>query len=318
MAITGADVECSYGWEDVAFGTETANFDKAFGYDIRASTTRNNSRIDVGALGTQDPQRQLPGIFEGTLSLDFVCADFYWLRLLTGSVADAGAGPTWTHTYTYANTPISSSVNLSYDLSTDSSQSLLGCFANTATLTANVGEAIRGTIDFAYVNESEDAVLEPNVLPSEDPFIYAHASLEVPVATAITPVTSFTMTFNRNPERVGTLGSRITSERVYGMRNIQFSITAPFEAAADFLEKVYGSATGPSSTTVAEVADAKLNITNGLAGANERTLEITVTDLFPDTETMTTNPNEIISEEITMMGRGLTGAVYTNATAVAP
>jgi hypothetical protein len=317
MAISAADSVGSYGWEAVAYGTEAAAFDKVLGYDCRSSISRNNNRIEVQTIGDQDPAAQIAGAFEGSASFDFVCSDFYWLRMVTGAVADAGVNPT-THTYTYTNTPIGVSINRGFNLGTDSNQNLLGFFATDATITGSVGEPVRATINGMYANEAEDATLEANVTPSEDPFTFAHCTFEMPNASVITPITSVAMTFNRNPSRVQTIGTRLTQDRIFGVRNISLAITAPFEAAADFLEDFYGSGTGPSSTSVAEVATAELTITNGEAGADQRSLVVLVSNVFVDQESLAVAPNEMVNEDVTMYARAMTSCVYTNDDAAAP
>jgi hypothetical protein len=315
MAITSTDGYIQYGWE-ASYGSETGTYDKGFGLEQNFSSTLSNNMLSVGKLDSQDPSAQIAGQFDGSFGVDFTCTDFYWLKAIVGDPSDAGGGP-YTHEYTYDDTPKSFSIEHGLDLSTDSVRAYLGCVATSASISANVGDVIKGKVDGVYKTEAEDASLDGSpATTSEAPFTFAEASFEYPNATTINDIQSIDLTFNRNPELIRGLGSRFATGRYYGMRTVDMNLTLPITAAATFLEEAYGSGTAPNAT-VAEKATAELTLTNGGAGTALRKLAILVVNVFPQTYDTSLAPNERVDETITLTARGLTSAIYTNNTATA-
>ena len=317
MAVAGWGAYLNYGYEDLAtYGTEASGLAETFGYDTDFSVDFDNQSIRLPVLNSQDYAAQVAGGFKGTWSLTATMADAYFLAAVIGDAADAGATP-YTHTYTYDNTCRSMSIAYGVDLSTDSLRTLLGAVPTKCTINANIGEPITYSMDGFYKTETEGTSLGSAVAVTEQPFTFAQASLEAPNATSISNVQNVEITVNRTPVELPVLNSRFNSGRYFGQRYVDVKVTMPFEDASTFLEKAYGSATGPNAT-VAEVASTELTITNGLTNSDQRSLVILLGNLMSDTHSTGAKPNELITEDVTLTARTLTSVIYSNNEASSP
>ena len=320
--IAGANVRVAYGWEAVAFGTVATSIDKAFSQGVKLSDFSIDNSVEyVLGCGSQDAQKSVCKEFKGTWGVEFVLSDPWFLRAILGAApADAGATP-FTHTYDATtginNVQTSMSIDLSFDLDTDSHQILLGCIANTMNLTCAVGEIVRVRLGGNFANMTKDTSMLALVAAVEEPFSFAAGSLEVPNATTIPDVQSVEMEFNRNNDFVWGLGSRHAQKNVSKERawNIRTNVT--YERDAYFWDHVLGGSGAPAAAP-AEVATAELTISNGLATSDMRKFVFLFANVRVEKGSITpVEVGSVVKQDITMRARTLTSVVVSNATETA-
>lgn len=319
--VAGYATNISYGWE-TAFGTISSSFNKTFGQGVKVSTyDYDNSNDTVYAIGSQELQRQYAKEIKGGFGVEFLLSDPWFLRAILGAApTTTGAGP-YTHTWTVANGGISNalssfSINLANDLDTDADHNLLGCFINSAEITAAVDEPVRVRLDGSYADLAKDTSLTTAVSPVEEAFYFQQASLEFPTSTTIADVQSLKLSFNRNPEAIWGLGSRKAQKVVGKTREWTIAANVTYEADADFWDKVLGSSTA-STNPVAETATLKVTFTNGLSSTSTRSYTVTFANLMVEKVSMPVSPDEVTKVDVQLRARSITSVVVINNTSAA-
>lgn len=309
---TGADVTVDYGWEAVAYGTETALYDKNFGWGtkVTAQSKRNNIESLYG-LGSRNASKLVEKKYEGSLSVEAALCDAYWLKGAVGDVTDAGAGP-YTHTYAETNVLTSFSVRNAINMDTDAVIAALGCKIASATLTGAVGEITKIKLDIPYSTEVKTTSVPVSPAAcTEEPFTFAQGVFEIPNSTTIGEVQNVEYTLNNSPELLWGLGSRFASKWVEKQREHKFKVTAAFKDAATFLEREYGAVGAPASS-ISETATCRLTFTNSGLTTALRSLVLTFAGIKIDEWSMPEDPAEVLKEDVTFSARTLSSAVYTN------
>ena len=125
------------------------------------------------------------------------------------------------------------------------------------------------------------------------------------------------MTINNSNELVYGIGSRFPDANVAKQREYNFTLTAAFKdqtALLTYFMNGTSSATAPDAGSGTEIATLELTFTND----DGDILDINLTEIHLDEETLNQNVGEVVKEGITGWARGLTNAVYTNDVQVAP
>src|SRR3990167_2910472 len=313
---TGATSELRYGWE-TSYASEQGTKDKVFGHGTKIVTlTRNNNLESVFNVGQRNAQALAEKQFGGSLSVEFILANPWWLRAVLGAApSTTGAGP-YTHTYSESNTIVSMSIENEITSDTASVTAFLGCKVNTCVITAAVGELVKVRLDMIYANEAEDTSVAADVEESFALFSFAFATLEFPNGSTINDIQTVEITINNNAEMVYGLGSRIGQQLPVKNRSYTARISRTFEDAATFLEAFYGLGTGPD-TIVEETATMEVNFDNGLTTTNQRKFAFLFTGVKIDEHNMPQDSAELVIEDLSLIMRDLTSVIVTNNTSAA-
>lgn len=242
----------------------------------------------------------------------------YWLLGVLGANADAGSSGAFTHTYTETNLIPSFTTKTSFELgTTDFLSALIGCKIETMTITAAVDEAVKFSLDCSYRYENLSTT-KINDNPEIEPiFTFAHGSIELPDGTTLAAVQSFELTINNSNELIYGIGSRFPTSNVAKQREYNFNLTAAFKdqtALLNFFMNGTSSATAPTAGSGTEIATLELTFTND----DGDILDINLTGVHLDEETLNQNVGEVVKEGITGWARGATNFIYTNDVQVAP
>ena len=300
--------------KEATFGSDPAGTSYSFGEDVRINVEPKNNLIKVGALNSRNYTNFVEGKYEGRVTIDGILCNTRWFAIAWGSSATASSAP-YNHTYSEATALPSMTIEVGSDLgTTDSVRKLLGCKCDELELTMAVGEAIKFRATFFYKTESEGSSLGTPVSEGEVPFTFANATLERPDATTLSNIQRFSYSLKNSLIETPALGSRFHTNIIGGFRMHDFSFEKTFENSSE-LEAFYGAGAAPNATIAETTMD--VNVTNGLAGANERHLQITFTGVKFDTHKQPALPNELIVETISGFGRSTT-AIGQDATSTTP
>lgn len=318
--VTGATSAVSFGWE-TTFKTLSSTMDKGFGQGTKITTYDIDNDVEfLYSLGSQDMSSQFAKKFVGGFGVEWVYSDPWFLRAILGSIGPTttGAGP-YTHTFTTGNGAISNnltpfSLNLSFATNTASDQNLLGCVANSFTLTAAVGEPIRCKLDGFFSQFAKDQVATTAATLVDDPMTFAQATLEFPTSTTIGNVQSLDITFNRNAEGVFGIGSRYPNTHLAKQREWSIRVSAAYMNDTNFFDSLLGSSTVPT-TFPTEVATLKLTITNGGATTALRSLTLIFANVMVVKQSMPLDVQEMVKVELDLRARSVTSIVAINNTA---
>ena len=168
---------------------------------------------------------------------------------------------------------------------------------------------------YRYENLSTTKVADnPDVEPV---FTFAHGSIEMPDGTEIAAVQSFELTILNNAEPVYGVGSRFMTAVVAKNREYNFSMTAAFNDYTSLLTYFMngtGAASAPDAGSGTEIATLELTFTND----DGDILDINLTGVHLNEETLPQNVNEVVKEDVTGWARACTNIVYTNDVETAP
>jgi len=289
-----------------------------FGQGVEVSIARNNNAERIYGVGARNATATINKQYAGTATINGVCTHAYWLLGVLGSNADGETTGAYTHTYTEANSLTSFTTNCSLELgTTDVGSALIGCRANTWTLSAAVNEPLRFSIEAPYRYETLGTTALADNPDVEPVFTFAHGSVEMPGGTTIAAVQSFELSVNNNLGAVYGVGSRFMTDNVAKNREYNFSMTAAFlshTALLTYFLNGTNSATAPSTGSGTEIATLELTFTND----DGDILDINLTGVHLNEETLPQNVNEVVKEDVTGWARGCTNIIYTNDVQTAP
>lgn len=323
--IGGTNSTCLYAFEDmdgwgVAVASHTASDETymPFGQGIEVTVTRSNNAERIYGVGTRNATATINKQYGGELSVTGMLSNAYWLLGVMGANADGGIAGAYTHTYTEANILPSFTTKTTMELgTTDFSSELIGCVANSCTITAAVNEALKFTLDATYRYENVGTTYLADLADVEPIFTFAHGSIEMPDGTTIAAVQSFELNIVNSAEAVYGIGSRFMTGVVAKNREYNFSMTAAFNDYTDLLTYFLngtGSATAPDSGSGTEIATLELTFTND----DGDILDINLTGVHLNEETLPQNPTEVVKEDVSGWARGCTNIIYTNDVQTAP
>ena len=214
--IGGSGSTTMYAFEDMdgwglAAASHTASDETyvPFGQGIEITVTRTNNAERIYGVGARNATATINKQYGGKISVTGMVSNPYWLLGVMGANADAGTVGAYTHTYTEANILPSFTTKTTMELgTTDFSSSLIGCVANSLTITAAVNEALKFTLDATYRYENLGTTFATDIVDIEPIFTFAHGSIEMPDGTSIAAVQSFELNIVNTAEAVYGIGSR--------------------------------------------------------------------------------------------------------------
>ncbi len=328
MVRTGAFGYLQYGRE-ATFGSLAACVDKVFGLEQKVTNWNlTNNRMALAALGQVEPAIYAYGTTRGSLGIDFVLSNPWWLSTLFDTVVTATCMPVAgvnTHTYTIVDklrTPISVEVGVEQG-PTDITRQLLGGVVNSIALRSAIGEPIRASADISYSDEIE-CCLTIAACPVGDtcnfPYTFAYGNLTTTAGT-IAEIQSFDININQNSDLLYTHNTSVATDGYRKLMEVTGSFTASY-LDVELLTDVYAQAhdtagTGIDATTFArEQTTLTLLFDNGLSGSSEKSITLVGTGVGFADHAVSIEPNEPIFETINWQIRTL-APVAINQTAAA-
>lgn len=289
-----------------------------FGHGVEISVTRSNNGERIYGIGARNATATINKQYGGKVSIGGSLSNAYWMLGVLGTNADSGIAGAYTHTYTEANIVPSFTTKTSFELgTTDVLASLIGCKIETCTITAAVDEAVKFSLDCSYRYETLGTTGIADNPEIEPIFTFAHGSIELPDGTDIAAVQNFELTISNSNELIYGIGSRFPSGNIAKNREYNFTLTAAFKdytALLTYFMNGTNTATAPTSGSGTEIATLELTFTND----DGDILDINLTGVHLDEETLNQNIGEVVKEGITGWARGCTNVIYTNDVQTAP
>jgi hypothetical protein len=313
----------NYGYE-TTYGTAVSGT-RDFGMGRKVTVTNRNNMERIYGLGNRNAQANVAKKFEGNASVEFLMSNGSFFRGVLGGNADGGgAGPTYTHTYTEANTVPSFTIATGTELGdNDEVTTLVSAKVSSMTMTASVNEVVRVRLECPYKDitlASSGIGSQVTASPYNDtPFSFAQGTLELPTGSTIGYVQSFELTVNNSLEGIWGLGSRLKASEVEKIREYNIKMTIAFTDTSVLLQKFYGQ-TAPivvgdlADVNPATTATLVLTFTNGGSTSALRSIVITLANIYLDDHTLPKDVNEVIKEDVTGWALSGTSVVWTNAT----
>lgn len=321
----GGGTVCLYAYEDMtgwtlAPGSHTASDQTymPFGHGVEVTVSRNNNAERIYGVGARNATATVNKQYAGSLTVNGVLSNAYWLLGVLGTNTDGGGVGAYTHTYTEANILPSFTTKTSFELgTTDFVSALIGCVVNQCTISAAINEALKFSLECSYRYENLSTTAVANNPDVEPIFTFAHGSIELPDGTDIAAIQSFELTIAENAEPIYGVGSRFMTGVAAKNREYNFSCTAAFNDYTALLTRFMNgtaSATAPSDGSGTEIATLELTFTND----DGDILDINLTGVQLNEETLPQSPNEVVKEDVSGWARACTNIIYTNDVQTAP
>ena len=324
MVRTGAFGYLQYGFEAACmFDTLAGTIDIPFGLEQKITNWNfTNNRITLSALNQVEPQQFAYGTTRGSLGVDFVLSNPWWLGTLWDDRCSSMCATPDTHAYTIVS-KLRNSISIEIGAeqgATDITRQLTGAVVNSVSLRSAIGEVVRGSVDISYSNEIECG-LTIDATPGTDtcnfPYTFAYGTLTTTAGT-IAELQSFDISINQNSDLLYTHNTSIAVDAYRKLFEITGSFTASY-IDTELLRDIY--AQGHSSCGVGIDGEAfareqtTLTITfdNGLSGAASRSIVLTGTGVGLADHSVTVEPNEPMFETLNWQIRTMS-VVATNAT----
>jgi len=327
MVRTGAFGYLQYGYEAACmFDTLATTRDVPFGLEQKITNWNfTNNRITLSALNQVEPQQFAYGTTRGSLGVDFVLSNPWWLGTLWDNRCSTMCATPDVHTYTIVSKLRNSiSIEIGAEQGTaccvDITRQLTGAVVNSVSLRSAIGEVVRGSADISYSNEIE-CMVAIDATPGTDtcnfPYTFAYGTLTTTAGT-IAELQSFDITINQNSDLLYTHNTSIAVDAYRKLFEITGSFTASYidtELLRDIYAQGHASCgVGIDCATFArEQTTLTLTFDNGLSGAASRSIVLTGTGVGFADHSVTIEPNEPMFETLNWQIRTMT-VVATNAT----
>jgi len=334
MVRTGAFTYLQYGHE-TTFGTfpdecmcECVN--AVFGLEQKITNWNfTNNRITLAALNQLEPDIYAYGTTRGSLGVDFVLSNPWWLKTIYDRriTADGGACAITTHTYDI-NTKLIDSISIEIAAeqgATDIVRRLTGGIVNSVSLRSAIGEVVRSSVDISYANEIEDCLTIRMCTCSDTcnfPYTFAYGTLTTTAGT-VAELQSFDITLNQNSDLLYTHNTSIAGTAYRKLFEITGSFTASY-VDVELLRDIYAQGHDASGVGIDCEAFAReqttltLTFSNGITCCmnNARSIVLTGTGVGFADHQVTIEPNEPIFETLNWQIRDMS-VVASNATLAA-
>jgi len=324
MVRTGAFGYLQYGFEvPCMFGTEALSLCTPFGLEQKITNWNlTNNRITIQRLNQIEPQLFAYGTTRGSLGVDFILSNPWWLNTLYDTVCSSNMCTCMFAVHTYTNCtklrqPISIEIGTEQG-GTDVVRKVTGGVVNSISLRSTIGEVIRASADISYADETETCPsmcidMCPGVDTCNFPYTFAYGNLTTTAGT-LANLQSFDITLNQNSDLLYTHNTTVACAAYRKLFEITGSFTATY-VDNELLRDVYAQAHVGTMCCMAVGLDCEVFareqttltvvFSNGLASCMEKSITLTGTGVGIADHSVSIEPNEPIFETINWQVRTL-------------
>ncbi len=333
MVRTGAFGYLQYGFEKPAtYATEALSICSVFGLEQKITNwSFTNNRNVLQKLNQLEPDIYYYGTTRGSIGVDFVLSNPWWLNTLFDTRVTTDCMPTCcvnSHVYTNVSKlrqPISLEIGTHQAgvlmcCPTGVIRKLTGGVVNSVSLRSSIGEAVRGSVDISYADEEECGVCL-DTTPATDtcnfPYTFAYGNLTTSAGT-IANLQSFDLTISSGSDLLYTHNTSVACDAYRRLLEVTGSFTATY-VDEEMLRAVYAqahvgqvcccgdcvSAGLDCEVTAIEQTTLTIVFDNAQAGALEKSITLTGTGVGIADHSVSLEPNEPIFETLNWQIRTL-------------
>ena len=323
-----------------------------FGFEQKLTNwTFTNNAIPLQRLNDVRLNAFAYGQTQGTISLDFVLANPWWLDMVGfGASCTTGCAEPYTTTWTIGSCAASKTIeSMSIEIgqeqgATDQTRTLTGGIVNSASLSTSIGETAKMSLDISYSQETLatgacvlDTTPALQSICDYIPYTFAHGSLYfgaetcacIPdVCNLLAEVQDLDMTINQNGELLWGLGNSVAQSAYRKVFEVSGRAKLSHINTCKLLEIYQQSKdtlcnTCPAQTLSTEAPGLQLVFDNGVGTeaapvAGTRLIKINIKNISVKDINIPIEPNEPIFEEINFQGREMDAKAITGTDQAGP
>jgi len=303
----------------------TSAIDKPFGYEQKITNwSFTNNPIILQQLDNIHLKNYAFGRTQGSIGIDAVLANAFWLRNIFGAPVATGCADPFTCTYAIicANHEYlgnSFTIEVGYENAcADITRQLSGAIFNSVSLRSTVGETVKASFDISYASEKETGVTI-DACPAAEiisgvgnyiPYTFAHAALVTNETTAccccssvtVTEVQCLDFTINPQQELLWGLGSNAAVSSFKKFFELTGSFKSPWKDTAQY-DNVLQQLSLDGQSEDREQFNLEVTFTNGICAAGRRDQVWTFGGISIRSFDLTVEPNEPMWQTIPWQAR---------------
>ncbi|MFH7835158.1 MAG: phage tail tube protein [Candidatus Aenigmatarchaeota archaeon] len=289
MAIyTDTNCYVVYGKETV-YGTPPTNVDIFIGIPINSSLNMmNNLNSEYGIGYGRNVQGIWASLFDVSSTLTYKLTNGAFFEFMLGSKSGSG---TTNDPYVYNISSLPSfTLEYGFDLSSDQAVRMLGCYVKSASIKCNVEETVNVDLNIVAKTASKSNTYQTLTAPSDELFYFTEGVVEIN-STPVAEITGIVVNIDNGIQKASEIGSR-TSTQYAGNVSITGTLNMRLNDA-NYIEWLFGSTGGPTSTTPSPKTDIKLKLTKG-----SKHIYITLTDVYSNDYKINLATKQLVTEQI--------------------
>ncbi len=301
------------------------DIDKPFGYEQKITNwSFTNNPIVLQQLDNIHLKNYAFGRTQGSIGIDAVLANPFWLRNIFGAPIEVGCADPFTATYnilcaSHEYLGNSFAIEVGYEnAAADITRRLGGAIINSVSLRSTVGETVKASFDISYASELE-ACIAVDACPAAEvisgggnfiPYTFAHAALVTNETTAccccssvtVTEVQCLDFTINPQQEMLWGLGSNAATSSFKKFFELTGSFKSPWKDTAEY-DNVKEQLALDGTTEDREQFSLEVTFTNGICTAGRRDQVWTFSGINIRSFDVTVEPNEPMFQTIPWQAR---------------
>ena len=273
---------------ETSFNGGATTYNKAFGMDQKCSISTNESAMLLPALNKVEYDKVVYLETKKDISARWVLSSPWFFELLLGSLSSNLSDPT-IHTFTPAKIPESAGVEIGFDSDTSNVvRKFAGVVMKSATISAQLGGTAEVSAELMASTEAVSSSLD-STSASDDidfPYSFVHGTITVGT-TVVAQVQSIDLTIDSKAELLYGFGSS--------------TAVAAYNKIFSYSGKINGAML--SNVGVNQVLDREnvsafsLLFSNGLTGANKKSIVFTGSGMVPKSHSVSFDPGEPVFED---------------------
>lgn len=231
--------------KESTFNVAVASPSKDLGIVGTVSPELTNNIIEVRGIGDREPQSLVPGVFDGTISIDGTLNSGAVLELFWGQAIDTETTGDYKHVFVERGVTDILNYNTSFTLMENLSTTAditfkhAGCVFNSITVNMNVNEIVSFSSEIFSSSVTEGTTAGTQVKTTTTPLSFADVVVKTGTAGSETTVSkvknaSVTMSNGYAPEDVKALGSRFNQNLIPKNLEITGEITLVFNSIDEY------------------------------------------------------------------------------------
>lgn len=329
---TGVDTYIRYKRESGVYTGHDISGDatwKVFGHGLKATPSISRTKRKITGLGSRQATAITTHEFTGNVDLTFELSNPWWLRLLTGNVANK-VGVAAPYTYYWLDTANESALGAlalpntvpaftienGLNLAVDSVRLYKGALVATASLSVAIGGDVDVKLSCPFRTILKGAAgIASDVPDTFGVMTFVSGSLKMATGVTLASVQNVSLNLSNNTKPLRGLGSDLLTQHTEHEIGVDLKASMLFLQDSDVLDVLLGGTTVPTTPATTSI---DLVFDNGLSGANQQNITFKFTGVEIQDSTIAQAIENPLVEDFTPIVKWFTLVKAINSVAAEP